>query len=596
MLYRPELRGTEIAVSSTHWLASAVGSAMLEQGGNAFDAATAAAFVLQVVEPHMNGPAGDVPILLYEAASKTTKCICGQGPLPRAATIAAFRERGLREVPGSGLLAACVPGAFGAWMRLLRDYGKLSLLEVLEPAIHYAERGYPALPELSATIEALVPLLRNEWIETGRLYLTDGGAPVPGARVRNVDLARTFRRIVAEATSGSGSREYQIDKAISAFYSGFVADEIHRFVGSSRMLDSTGRYNNGLLTGDDLSSWHPDVENTVSTNYRGFAVHKPGPWSQGPVLLQQLALLGGFDLSGMAFGSAQHLHTVIESAKLAFADRDAWYGDPKFVDVPLGILLSENYSAARRALISDVASGKMRPGSPGGRGPIIPIAAEPEEIGDDQGWRSELGNGSPIPLRYIAGAGDTCCVAAADRDGNLVVATPSGGWLKGSPVIPGLGFPLGTRGQMAWLHDGHNNSLKPGKRPRTTLSPTLLLRDDSPYLAFGTPGGDQQDQWGLNFLVNHVDFGMRPQAASEAPTFHIQHFPTSFTPHISRARSVVLEEGFDPVHISTLERQGHEIELRPAHSLSMLCAAVVERDGLLAAASHRGAQAYAIVR
>jgi gamma-glutamyltranspeptidase/glutathione hydrolase len=594
---RPELHGTHGAVSSTHWLASAVGMAMFDRGGNAFDAATAAAFVIQVVEPHLNGPAADVPIMVYDAANGDAKVICGQGPMPRAATIDAFRQRGLSAVPGSGLLAAPVPGAFGAWMRVLRDYGKLRVKDVLEPAIGYAEDGFPVLPKVAEMIDVMTPLFRDEWTESGRTYLRDGAAPKPGERMRNPALASTFRRILKEAQAATADREGQADAASATFYEGFVADAIDHFVTTSEPIDATGRRNSGLLTGADLAAWRPGAETPATFEYRGHLVHKPGPWSQGPVFLQQLALLEGFNLAAMGFGSADHLHTVLEAAKLAFADREAWYGDPNQADVPLAALLAPQYAAERRALIGTEASGAWRPGSPDGRQPWTPLVQDQSTVASEPDWLSQLDSGIPTVLRRTAATGDTTCVTATDRDGNMVVATPSGGWLKSSPVVPGLGFPLGTRGQMAWLVEGHPNSLAPGKRPRTTLSPSLVLRDGGPCLAFGTPGGDQQDQWTLNFFLNHVDFGMSPQDAVEAATFHTDHVPTSFTPHRSRPLSLVAEEDFDPAVLDELRRRGHEVDLVAAQSLGKVCATGVRADGgVFAAASPRGEQAYAVAR
>ncbi|NYI04679.1 gamma-glutamyltransferase family protein [Allostreptomyces psammosilenae] len=598
MLHRPELHGTRGAVSSTHWLASATGMAMLDRGGNAFDAATAAALVIQVVEPHLNGPAGDVPILAYDAAAERALVICGQGPMPAAATPAAIHALGLAEVPGSGLLAACVPGAFGAWMRLLRDHGRLRVEDVLEPAIAYAEHGYPLLPKAAEMIEVLAPLFRDEWTESGRTYLHHGAAPAPGARMRNPDLARTYRRILAEARAATTDRAGQAEAACAAFYDGFVAEAIDRHLATAEAVDATGRRNRALLTGADLAGWRPTVEEPVAVDYRGYRVHKAGPWSQGPVFLQQLALLEGFDLGAMAFGGADHLHTVVEAAKLAFADREAWYGDPRHADVPLRTLLSPEYAAERRALIGDRASDVLRPGSPDGRAPRIPpVLDRPAPPPDAPDWLGQLDSGIPTVVLRTAARGDTTCVSVTDRDGNMVVATPSGGWLKSSPVIPGLGFPLGTRGQMTNLVEGHPNVLAPGKRPRTTLSPSLVLRDGRPHLAFGTPGGDQQDQWTLQFFLGHVDFGMNLQEAVEARTFHTDHPPTSFTPRLSNPRALVVERGFDARALAELERRGHEIREVPPHTLGKVCATGPTADGgVRAAASHRGEQAYAVVR
>ena len=594
---RPTLRGTFGAVASTDWLASAAAMAVLEHGGNAFDAAAAAGFALQVVEPHLNGPAGDVPILLHVAGSGQAEVICGQGPMPTAATPERFGDLGLSRIPGSGLLPACVPGAFGAWLRLLAEYGTLPLREVLQYAIGYAADGYPILPAAAKTIEVFAPLFATEWAESGRTYLSGGAAPAPGSRVRNPVLAETYRQILREAEAAGGGREAQLEAAHAAFYQGFVAEAIDRFTGTE-VLDGTGRRHRGLLTGQDLAQWRPAREPAVSAAFDGCRVYKPGPWSQGPVFLQQLALLDGFDLAGMGLGSAEYLHTVVECAKLAYADREAWYGDPLFTDVPLETLLSEQYAKERRALVGPTAAADLRPGEPGGRRSWIPEAADggPPPSGPD--WERQLTSGLPNLVKLTEARGDTCCVTVADRAGNLVAATPSGGWLKSSPVVPGLGFPLGTRGQMAWLEQGHPNSLAPGKRPRTTLSPTVVLRDGEPYLAFGTPGGDQQDQWTLQFFLARTRFGLDLQAAVETRAFHTDHVPTSFTPRQRRPLTVLLERGDDDGRAeAALADRGHEVEPVPAFSLGKVCACGFEPGGVvLAAASPRGEQAYAMGR
>lgn len=556
---RPELRGTLGMVASTHWLASAAGMAVLERGGNAFDAAVTAGFVLQVVEPHLNGPGGEVPIILYSAERGEVQVVCGQGPAPAAATIDAFRERGLDLVPGTGVLAACVPGAFDAWLLLLRDFGTLSLAEVLSPAIGYAEAGYPVVPRITQTIEAMEPVFRAEWPSSAEVYLP---APRPGTLFRNPDLAATYTRIVRDAEAASGERDGQIEAARDAWYRGFVAEAVGGFAAQE----------DGLLTADDLADWRATLEVPVSLDYRGHTVFKCGPWSQGPVFLQQLALLEGFDLE--AASKAELVHTVVECAKLAFADRDAWYGD---TDVPLDRLLSPQYADDRRALVGDEASGGLRPGLDG-RMPRVP------------GAEVALGAGEPT-------RGDTCHVDAVDRHGNLVAATPSGGWLQSSPVVPGLGFCLGTRAQMFWLEDGHPNALAPGKRPRTTLSPSLAFRGGDPYLAFGTPGGDQQDQWSLLPFLNHVHFGLDLQAAIDAPAFHTSHLINSFHPRPFEPRVVEIESRFDSAVIDELRRRGHDVRVADAWSLGRVSAVAREPDGVLkAAANPRGMQGYAVGR
>jgi len=329
-------------------------------------------------------------------------------------------------------------------------------------------------------------------------------------------------------------------------------------------------------------------------------VFKPGPWSQGPVFLQQLGILAGCDLRGMGLGSADYVHTLSEAAKLAFADREAWYGDPHHTPVPMAHLLSPEYSARRRALISADAAIDPQPGRWGDQEPWIPQAEPEEPAPGEPDWMAQLRSGLPTvsPIAARAGAGNTCTVAVVDRAGNLAVAVPSGGWLKSSPVIPGLGFALGTRGQTAWLTEGHPNSLAPGRRPRTTLSPSIVLRDGAPFLAFGTPGGDQQDQWTLEAFLAVAEFGLDLQAATEAPASHIDHFPQSFAPRSSRPGVVVVERSYDPSILDELEKKGHRLDVVPPATLGKVCAAGVDPvDGFVrAAAGPRGRQAYAVCR
>lgn len=581
---RPELRGTFGMVASTHWLASAVGMAVLEKGGNAFDAAVAAGLVLQVVEPHLNGPGGEAPIIFYSEKEDTVAVVDGQGTAPRRATIERFEDLGLDSVPGTGLLPACVPGAFGAWMLLLRDHGVLPLREVMTYAIGYAEHGYPLVDRISRAIASVEQLFRSEWTTSGGVYLSGDGVPRPGSLWRNIPLAQTYHRVLSEAEGASTDRAAQIEAARHCFYQGFVAEAIADFM-RSEVMDSSGDRHSGLLSAGDMSEWQASYEDPLAFDYRAFRVFKTQPWSQGPVFLQQLALLAGFDLEAMGHNSADYIHTIVECAKLAFADREAYYGDPRFADVPLGDLLSSSYADERRALVSDKASLELRPGRPGGRIPLLaeqPLAAgagEPSIAGD--------------PTR-----GDTCHVDVADRQGNLVSATPSGGWLQSSPIVPGLGFPLGTRAQMFWLQRGLPNSLEPKKRPRTTLTPSLAFRDGRPYLAFGTPGGDSQDQWTLNFFLAHAVFGLDLQAAIDAPTWHTTHFPSSFYPREAHPGELLIESRVGEDVLEELRRRGHSIVVEDEWSLGRVSAAgrALSRGGLKAAANPRGMQGYAVGR
>ena len=591
---RPVISGTFGVVASTHWLASAVGMAMLEKGGNAFDAVVAAGFTLQVVEPHMNGPGGEVPLLLHDASKGEVSALCGQGTAPAAATIERFGELGLDLVPGSGLLAAVVPGAFDAWMRVLRDFGTFRLADVLEPAIGYARNGYPVVARVSATIETVRDLFEREWKSSAAVYLGNGAVPAPGSLFRNPELADTYERILREAEAAGRDREAQIEAARRAWREGFVAEAIDRFCATAKVMDTSGRRHGGLLSGSDMARWRASTEEPLTYDYHGYTIAKTGPWGQGPVFLQQLALLKGFDLGAMSPTGPDFVHTVVECAKLAFADREAFYGDPDFVEVPLETLLGEAYNEARRPLIGAQASRQLRPGEIPGHGGRIDyrVAAGAQ----DQFHLGAMGAGEPTLSGAGETRGDTCHVDVVDRDGNMVSASPSGGWLQGSPVVPGLGFCLGTRAQMFGLEEGRPASLAPGKRPRTTLSPSLALRDGEPYMAFGTPGGDQQDQWSLVFFLRHIHFGLNLQEAIDLPMFHTAHFPSSFYPREARPGHLTVEGRFAADTVAELRRRGHEVAVDEDWSLGRLSAAAKEGKRLMAAANPRFMQGYAVGR
>ncbi|HYI55148.1 MAG TPA: gamma-glutamyltransferase [Microlunatus sp.] len=574
---RPELVGDLGMVASTHWITSAVGMGVLEQGGNAADAAVAAGFALQVVEPHLNGPGGDLPILLWDPAAAAVRVVCGQGVAPASATVATMRARGVDTIPGTGLLAAVVPGAFGGWLTLLAGWGTWSLADVLEPAITLAERGHPLLPSAAATINASADRFRRDWPSSAGLWLTEGRARTPGERIRNPVLAATYRRVVAAGESAGPDREAQIEAARRAWYEGFVAEAIDGFcVGQG-----------GLLSGQDLASWAAAIEEPVTGTYGDVTVAKTGPWGQGPVMLQQLALLEAAGLGEHAPGSTGWIHLITEAAKLAFADRDAWYGDPTVADVPLSALLSSAYADERARLITDVASTELRPGSPDGRRPTLPPYLL-ETVAD-----AETGGGEPT---LGPPQGDTCHLDVVDASGMMISATPSGGWLQSSPTIPELGFCLGTRGQMFALVEGLPNTLRPGVRPRTTLSPSLALRDGEPWLAFGTPGGDSQDQWTLHVLLNLLHTTDNLQQAIDRPSFDTAALIDSFHPHGFRPGILRLEGRHAPAVRSGLVERGHRLEVTRDWSLGRVSA--VARDGgwLKVGANARGHQGYAVGR
>ncbi|MEU5389658.1 gamma-glutamyltransferase family protein [Streptomyces tibetensis] len=604
---RPTLSGTFGMVSSTHWLASQSAMAVLESGGNAYDAAVAGAFVLHVVEPHLNGPAGEAPILLAPAGGEV-RVLCGQGVAPAGATVEHYQSLGLDLVPGTGPLAAAVPGAFDAWMLLLRDHGTKSLDDVLAYAIGYAEHGHAPVERVGETVETVRELFETEWTSSADVYLPGGKAPRPGELFANPALAATWKRLLAE-TAGAGDREARIEAARQVWRTGFIADALVRQAGRPTR-DTSGERHTGTLTAADLAAWSATYETPATYDWNGWTVCKPGPWSQGPVLLQQLALLPP-ELP--PYGSADYVHLLVENCKLAMADREAWYGDA--ADVPLDDLLSDAYNTARRALVGERAENDLRPGSPGGRTPRLcahaRVAAAAQEgfdalgVGEPTVAKSPA---SPVPgepeiLADGTTRGDTCHLDVVDRWGNMVSATPSGGWLQSNPVVPELGFPLGTRLQMAWLEEGLPNSLTPGRRPRTTLTPSIALRDGVPVLAFGTPGGDQQDQWQLHFFLavalrGPVRGGPDLQGAIDAPNWHNDSFPGSFYPRGMRPGSVTVESRTDPAVVEELRRRGHDVTVGGPWSEGRLC--VVARDpetGVLSAAANpRGMQGYAVGR
>ena len=593
---RPELSGTFGAVASTHWLASASGMAMLEAGGNAFDAVVAAGLVLQVAEPHLNGPGGDLPILYHRADRSETRVVCAQGTAPAGATIDHYRGLGFDLVPATGLLATVVPGAFDGWMVLLRDHGTLRLDDVFERAIHYAETGIPVVERMHATISVMRDLFMDEWATSADLYLRRGDVPAVGSFHTNKTLAATWRRLLAEAKAGGkGDRDGEIEAARQTWYGGFVADAIDRFCREAEVMDTSGRRHRGVLTGADMAAWRATYEDPVRYDYGDYTLCKGGPWSQGPVFLQQLALLKGFDVAAMDPLGPEFIHTVVECAKLAFADREAFYGDPDFVDVPMETLLSDDYNAARRRLVGDEASMEIRPGAIEGYGGTIDAGAA-GRLGLKGAPGSSVGYGDAASRTAIATRGDTCHIDVIDKDGNMVSATPSGGWLQSSPVIPGLGFPLNNRGQIFWLDEGRPASLAPGKRPRTTLSVNLCFRGGAPYMVFGTPGGDQQDQWSLSFFLRHVHHGMNLQQAIDAPQWQNMHFLNSFWPRAIETGVLDLEARFADQTLDDLKGRGHRAKKVGAWMLGRL-SAVSRTDGIIrAAANPRLMQGYAVAR
>ncbi|MEU6269072.1 gamma-glutamyltransferase family protein [Saccharopolyspora shandongensis] len=598
---RPELAGTHGMVASTHWLASAAGMAVLEDDGNAFDAAVAAGFVLQVVEPHLNGPGGEVPALFTTADDPRPRALCGQGPAPAAATVGHYRdELGLDLVPGTGFLATTVPGAWDGWLLLLRDHGTKSLGDVLKYAIGYARDGFPIVERISTTIDTVRAMFTDHWPTSAQLWLTDGAAPKPGSVLKNPVLADTWERLLAAGEAAGPGREAQINAARRAWSHGFVAEAVEKFVRTPHR-DNSGRDHAGVITAQDMAEFEAGYETPLTVDLPGdWTLAKFGIWSQGPALAQQLRLLEGLSdrinyVDGVA--DADTVHVAVEAAKLAFADREAWYGDSADPGV-LADLVSRDYATARRALIGDRASLELRPGSPGGREAILAAHVAEGRGVDGAKDPSGVGIGEPTVSPTGESRGDTVHVDVVDRWGNLISATPSGGWLQSSPTIPELGFCLGSRAQMFWLDEGLPNSLAPGKRPRITLSPSLALRGGVPTMAFGTPGGDQQDQWQLCFWLAHVHGGLNLQEAIDAPAWHTGAFPGSFYPRAWEPGRVVAESRLGADTLAELRRRGHDVLDAGPWALGRLSAVSRDPDsGLLrAAANARGAQGYAAGR
>ncbi|HWC80236.1 MAG TPA: gamma-glutamyltransferase [Pseudonocardiaceae bacterium] len=592
---RPELTGTFGMVASTHWLASSAGMAVLEHGGNAFDAAVAAGFVLQVVEPHLNGPGGEVPAVFATAADPRPRVLCGQGTAPAGATIEHYRGEGLDLVPGTGLLAATVPGAWDGWLSLLRDYGTKSLREVLRYAIGYARNGYPVIERVTSTIGAVAEMFAEHWPTSAQLWLPDG-KPVAG-RHANPALADTWERLLIGAERAGANREAQIDAARRAWSQGFVAEAVDSFCRNA-FRDDSGAGHAGVLTGQDMAGFSASYEDPVTVELaEGWTVAKCGRWSQGPVLAQQLLLLREFadELSYVdGVPTARTVHLAAECAKLAFADREAWYGDDP--DVPLAGLLSAEYTRERAKLVGAQASLDLRPGSPDGRTPRLPEFVTSGRGVGVQAADSALGD--PTVGRTGTTKGDTVHIDVVDTRGNMISVTPSGGWLQSSPTIPELGFCLGTRAQMFWLEPGLPNSLAPGKRPRITLSPTLALHEGFPALAFGTPGGDQQDQWQLCFWLAHQVGGLNLQAAIDAPAWHSTAFPSSFYPRAWTPGELVVESRLGAAVCDQLRELGHRVVDAGPWTLGRLSAVGRDRaSGLVrAGANARGMQGYAVGR
>lgn len=584
---RPTLTGTFGMAASTHWLATASAQAVLERGGNAFDAVVAGGFVLHLAEPHLNGPGGDlVGIFATADAPGEPIVLAGQGPAPAAATIAHYRSEGLELVPGAGGLAAAIPGAVDAWLLLLRDHGTMELGDVLSYAIGYAQGGVPLLPTTAATLRRVAPLFREHWTSSARLWLPEGIVPEPGELVRNPAYAAVLERLVASAEAGA-DRADRIDAARATFKRELVGPAASRFL-TSPHRHSDGRDHAAVITAEDIAGFSATCEPALTVPFRGHTVAKAGPWCQGPALLAALRILDGFDDERLDPSTELGAHTLLETVKLVLADRDAYFGDGAQIDG----LLTEEYAAGRRSQIGETASRQWRPGALPGRVPFRP------PLRADTDADAAAGTGEPTVAEDGQTRGDTCHIDVVDRWGNIVSVTPSGGWLQSSPTIPELGFCLGTRLQMTWLDESAPAALHPGARPRTTLTPTLVLRDGRAVMALGTPGGDQQEQWQLPMLLRMLVGGLTAQEAVDAPSLHSIALVDSFWPRTFSPAGAYVEDRLGDEVIAGLTARGHDVVRAGDWTLGRLSAVGIDpQRGLLwAAANPRGMQGYAAGR
>ncbi|GAA2539363.1 gamma-glutamyltransferase [Winogradskya consettensis] len=594
------MQGSFGMAATTHWVATAVAQAVLERGGNAFDAAVAAGFVMHVVEPHLNGAGGDMVAMVAPAGAEVA-VVGGQGPAPRRATVEHYLGEGLSAVPGSGALAAAVPGAVEAWLWMLREHGSWDVADVLAYAIHYAEVGQPLGPAAARTVATMAGHFQEHWPSSAATWLVDGEVPAAGDVMKLPAYARTLRRLVEAAgdvaTGGRSAdpdagRAARIDGVLREWKTGFVADAAAAFAGRVHRHSDGGDYA-GVIEAADFADFVVVTEEPLEIEFRGHIVAKASFWAQGPVLLQALAILDTFGDAELDPSTEIGVHNVVEALKLAMADRDAYYGDAADNHELLRQLLTPEYARSRAALITGEASGVWRPGVIRGVEPYRPPLRS-AGTGEPEG----TGTGEPTVRPTGVTKGDTSHIDVVDRHGNMVSATPSGGWLQSNPTIPELGFCLGTRLQMTWLDPASPSALAPGRRPRTTLSPTVLSRNGVAVSALGSPGGDQQDQWQLVYLLRTLVGGYDPQEAIEAPMFHTTAVAQSFWPRHWTPKGVVVEDRLGDDVIEGLRRRGHDVTVAGPWSLGRLSAVLRDPEtGLLSAAANpRGMQGYAAGR
>jgi gamma-glutamyltranspeptidase/glutathione hydrolase len=571
--FRPAITGRHYVAAAGHFLATMAAVRILEMGGNAIDAGVAAGLCTNVLQPDMTNIGGVAPIILYHAETGALRTISGLGNWPAAASPDYFRREHGGRIPG-GVHHCVMPAAIDSWTSALKEFGTLSFAEVAAPAIELAENGFESYNFLSANLEADAARLA-QWPTNAEIFLPGGRPPRVGERFVQRDLARTLRMLVeAEEGARHVSREAGIQAARDRFYSGDIAERTARFFAEQ----------GGFLTLDDLKSFHVDIEEPVSARYRGYDVYSCGPWCQGPVAPQALAILDGYDLASLGHNSAAALHLILEALDAAFADRERYFGDPKFVDVPIDGLLHPDYAATWRDRIrADRAFGGM------------PEAGDPWPFQD--GAKQSRGNRVDAPRAFRAKVDpDTSYLCVVDEAGNAFSATPSDG-VTNTPVIPGLGFIVSGRGGQSCVDDRHPSVLAPGKRPRLTPSPGLIMKDGRLFAPYGTPGNDVQPQAMVQLLVNMVDFGMDPQAAVEAPRVASFNYPRSSSPHPYSPGLVNAESRISANVLSELDHMGHRIEAWSDWEAraGSLCTVVVDHErGMLTGAADPRRMAYAI--
>lgn len=578
---RPVVMATRGVVVTGHHRASDAGLEMLKKGGNAIDAGVAAVFAQTVVEFNRFGLGGEVPILIHLARQNKVVVINGQGFAPRRATIEWFQEHNIDYIPGDGFLGAVVPSVVDTLLLALKEFGTLSLADVLAPAIELAENGFPIYGEFRGHILEQEQRFRTEWNSSAKIFLPGGNVPELGDVFIQKDLAKTLKRLVAaEEVNKNWGREVSLQAVRDLFYRGELAREIVACQKDFKSSDANGMVSAGLLEVEDFAQYRAVIEEPTKTTYRGIEIYKAGFWSQGPVLLQTLNILEGYDLKKLGHNKPAYIHLLAEAMKLAYADREWYYADPDFVEIPQQGLLSKDYAAKRRKLI-DLKNPSliMRPGNP-------------YMFQSDHMTHGQI----PDSIELIPDTPGTTGTRVGDAAGNVFSATPSGGWFRHTPILEGLGFVLSTRGQAFTLDPKRANSLAPHKRPRTTLTPSLALKKGRPYLAWGTPGGDAQDQVNLQVLLNVIEFDMDIQEATDAVMFQIFDFPSSFYQHASRPGVLKIEDRVSTAVIEGLEKLGHTVLVDKPWSIGDSTALRVDlqRGVLFGAAGPRRGKSYAL--